>query len=70
VGDFMIRPSCKGPAHLSITMKLSDGLFSHIDVAEVNKENWDLASFLRLGRTLTIGDDSYKSIDEVYLIFY
>lgn len=65
VGDFIIRPSCKGPAHLSITMKVSDGLFSHIDVLEGNKENWDLASFLRLGKTLSIGDDSYKSIDEV-----
>ncbi|KAG0613972.1 hypothetical protein M758_6G142000 [Ceratodon purpureus] len=65
MGDFIIHPSSKGPAHLSIALKLSDGLFSHIDIAEGGKENWDLASFLRLGKTLTIGDDSYKSLDEV-----
>lgn len=65
VGDFTIRPSCKGPAHLSITLKLSDDLFSHIDIAESDKEHWDLNSFLRLGKTLTIEDESYKDLDEV-----
>ena len=65
MGDFIIHPSSKGPAHLSITLKLPDDLFSHIDIAEGGKENWDLRSFLRLGKTLTIGDDSYKNLDEV-----
>lgn len=65
MGDFIIRPSSKGPAHLTITLKVSGDLFSHIDVAEDNKDHWDLASFLRLGKTLTIGDDTYNSIDEV-----
>lgn len=67
MGDFTIRPSCKGPAHLSITLKLSDDLFSHIDIAESDKEHWDLNSFLRLGKTLTIEDESYKDLDEVQL---
>ena len=65
VGDFIIHPSSKGPAHLAIALKISDVVFSHIDIAEGGKDNWDLASFLRLGKTLTIGDESYKSLDEV-----
>jgi transcription elongation factor SPT6 len=66
MGDFIIHPSSKGPAHLSIALKLPDGLFSHIDIAEGGKDNWDLASFLRLVKTLTIGDDSYQNLDEVH----
>jgi transcription elongation factor SPT6 len=65
VGDFIIRPSSRGPTHLSMTLKIHDGVFTHIDIAEGGKESRDLTSFLSLGKTLTIGEESYEDLDEV-----
>ncbi|CAI7841223.1 unnamed protein product, partial [Closterium sp. NIES-53] len=65
VGSVVIRPSSRGPTHLSITMKLPDGAFTHVDVHEGGKDRTSATSFLRLGRTLTIGDESYEDLDEV-----
>ncbi|CAI5531349.1 unnamed protein product [Closterium sp. Naga37s-1] len=64
VGSVVIRPSSRGPTHLSITMKLPDGAFTHVDVHEGGKDRTSATSFLRLGRTLTIGDESYEDLDE------
>lgn len=65
VGDFIIRPSSRGPTHLSMTLKIHDGVFTHIDIIEGGKESRDLTSFLSLGKTLTIGEESYEDLDEV-----
>lgn len=65
VGDFIIRPSSRGPTHLSMTLKIHDGVFTHIDIVEGGKESRDLTSFLSLGKTLTIGEESYEDLDEV-----
>ncbi|CAI5985380.1 unnamed protein product [Closterium sp. NIES-64] len=65
VGSVVIRPSSRGPTHLSITMKLPGGAFTHVDVHEGGKDRTSATSFLRLGRTLTIGDESYEDLDEV-----
>ncbi|CAI5970173.1 unnamed protein product [Closterium sp. NIES-65] len=66
VGSVVIRPSSRGPTHLSITMKLPGGAFTHVDVHEGGKDRTSATSFLRLGRTLTIGDESYEDLDELH----
>ena len=64
-GDVIIRPSSKGPTHLSVTMRFHDGIFTHFDIAESGKDRTSAASFLRLGKTLKIGDDTFEDLDEV-----
>ena len=60
-GDVVIRPSSKGPDHLAVTWKVSDGLFQHIDVLELDKENE-----FAVGRTLKVGGRwSYSDLDEL-----
>lgn len=65
VGELMIRPSSKGPSHLAMTLKFFDGVYVHIDVVEGGKEHRDMTSFLRLGKTLKIGDETFEDLDEV-----
>ncbi|EMR10052.1 hypothetical protein PNEG_01805 [Pneumocystis murina B123] len=38
-GDVVIRPSSSGPDHIAITWKVSEGIYQHIDVLELDKEN-------------------------------
>ncbi|KAH7314514.1 hypothetical protein KP509_21G005900 [Ceratopteris richardii] len=65
VGEIIIRPSSKGPTHLSITLKFYDGVYTHIDVLEGGKDSKDFTSFLSLGKTLKIGEDVFEDLDEV-----
>ncbi|KPI35737.1 Transcription elongation factor spt6 [Cyphellophora attinorum] len=49
-GDAVIRPSSKGTDHLAVTWKVADGIFQHIDVLELDKENeFSLGKILRIG---------------------
>lgn len=59
-GDFVIRPSSRGPDHLTITWKLDNQLFQHIDVKELNKQN-----DYTLGRSLQVGNFRYHDLDEL-----
>jgi transcription elongation factor SPT6 len=60
-GDVIIRPSSKGFDHLAVTWKVSDGIFQHIDVLEMDKENE-----FSLGKTLKIGGKyTYSDLDEL-----
>lgn len=65
VGEVIIRPSSKGPSHLSMTLKFYDGVYVNIDIVEGGKDSRDMTSFLRIGKTLTIGDDTFEDLDEV-----
>lgn len=38
-GEVIIRPSSKGADHLTITWKVADGIYQHIDVREEGKAN-------------------------------
>ena len=63
-GDCVIRPSSKGPDHLAVTWKISDGLYQHIDVLELDKENE-----FTVGKTLKIGGRySYSDLDELIVL--
>ncbi|KAF2138616.1 uncharacterized protein K452DRAFT_277148 [Aplosporella prunicola CBS 121167] len=61
LGDVVIRPSSKGLDHLAVTWKVSDNVYQHIDVLELDKENE-----FSLGRTLKIGGrHTYSDLDEL-----
>lgn len=63
-GDVVIRPSSKGLDHLAVTWKVSEGVFQHIDVLELDKENE-----FSVGRTLRVGGKySYSDLDELIVL--
>ena len=60
-GDVVIRPSSKGLDHLAVTWKVSDSVYQHIDVLELDKDNE-----FAVGKTLKIGGRwSYSDLDEL-----
>ncbi|KAM3411347.1 hypothetical protein ACQJBY_003159 [Aegilops geniculata] len=64
-GEKVIRPSSRGPSFLTLTLKISDGVFAHKEITESGKDHKDITSLLRLGKTLTIGDETFEDLDEV-----
>lgn len=61
IGDAVIRPSSKGNDHLAVTWKVADGVYQHIDVLELQKENE-----FSVGRQLRIGGKyNYSDLDEL-----
>jgi len=60
-GDVVIRPSSKGPDHLAVTWKVSDNIYQHIDVLELDKSKQ-----LSSGMTLKVGGKhNYSDLDEL-----
>ncbi|XP_078278695.1 transcription elongation factor SPT6 [Rhinoraja longicauda] len=59
-GDVIIRPSSKGANHLTVTWKVSDGIYQHIDVREERKEN-----AFSLGQSLLINTEEFEDLDEI-----
>ncbi|TID29825.1 hypothetical protein CANINC_001574 [Pichia inconspicua] len=59
-GEFVIRPSNKGNDHLTITWKVDNQLFQHLDVIEKDKPNE-----YSLGRILKVDDFQYHDLDEL-----
>jgi len=60
-GEVVIRPSSKGNDHLAVTWKVADGVYHHIDVLELQKENE-----FSVGKVLRIqGKFSYTDLDEL-----
>ncbi|TPX34146.1 hypothetical protein SmJEL517_g03118 [Synchytrium microbalum] len=61
-GNFVFRPSSKGPKYLILTWKVDDGIYGHIEVEEGDKQP---TNFLALGKTLKIGTSSFTELDEI-----
>uniref|UniRef100_A0A3Q1FJV9 Transcription elongation factor SPT6 n=1 Tax=Acanthochromis polyacanthus TaxID=80966 RepID=A0A3Q1FJV9_9TELE len=59
-GDLIIRPSSKGENHLTVTWKVADGIYQHVDVREEGKEN-----AFSLGHTLWINTEEFEDLDEI-----
>uniref|UniRef100_A0A670JS76 SPT6 homolog, histone chaperone and transcription elongation factor n=1 Tax=Podarcis muralis TaxID=64176 RepID=A0A670JS76_PODMU len=59
-GDVIIRPSSKGENHLTVTWKVSDNIYQHVDVREEGKEN-----AFSLGATLWINTEEFEDLDEI-----
>jgi len=63
-GDVVIRPSSKGMDHLAVTWKVSDNVFKHIDILELDKENE-----FSVGRTLKVENKyTYSDLDELIVL--
>ncbi|CAB1348966.1 unnamed protein product [Coregonus sp. 'balchen'] len=56
-GDVIIRPSSKGENHLTVTWKVADCIYQHIDVREEGKEN-----AFSLGHTLWINTEKMEEV--------
>ncbi|KAJ8097964.1 SH2 domain-containing protein [Lipomyces tetrasporus] len=59
-GDLVIRPSSKGYDHIAITWKVAEGVYQHIAVLELEKDN-DYS----LGKALRVADSKYSDLDEL-----
>uniref|UniRef100_A0A8C6KXY1 SPT6 homolog, histone chaperone and transcription elongation factor n=1 Tax=Nothobranchius furzeri TaxID=105023 RepID=A0A8C6KXY1_NOTFU len=59
-GDLIIRPSSKGENHLTVTWKVAEGIYQHVDVREEGKEN-----AFSLGHTLWINTEEFEDLDEI-----
>lgn len=60
-GDAVIRPSSMGMDHIAITWKIADGIYQHVDVLELDKENeFTVGKLLRV-----MGKYTYTDLDEL-----
>ncbi|XP_017776397.1 PREDICTED: transcription elongation factor SPT6 isoform X2 [Nicrophorus vespilloides] len=59
-GEVIVRPSSKGSDHLTITWKVADKIYSHIDVREEGKAN-----AFSLGSSLWINGEEFEDLDEI-----
>ncbi|AEE34373.1 global transcription factor group B1 [Arabidopsis thaliana] len=64
-GESIVRPSSRGLNFLTLTLKIYDGVYAHKEIAEGGKENKDITSLQCIGKTLTIGEDTFEDLDEV-----
>lgn len=64
-GEKVIRPSSRGPSFLTLTLKIFDGVYAHKEITEGGKDHKDITSLLRLGKTLTIDNETFEDLDEV-----
>ena len=59
-GEALVRPSSKGPDRLTISWKVCDGVYHHIDVRETEKP-----MPFSLGKKLWIGNEEFEDLDEI-----
>ncbi|XP_045475975.1 transcription elongation factor SPT6-like [Harmonia axyridis] len=59
-GEVIIRPSSKGADYLTITWKVTDGIYQHIDIKEEGKTN-----AFSIGKRLIIGGEEFEDLDEI-----
>lgn len=59
-GAVIVRPSSKGNDHLAVTWKVDDGVYQHLDVLELEKENE-----YSLGKILRVMNVTYNDLDEL-----
>ncbi|XP_062180009.1 transcription elongation factor SPT6 homolog isoform X2 [Phragmites australis] len=64
-GEKVIRPSSRGPSFLTLTLKIFDDVYAHKEITEGGKDHKDITSLLRLGKTLTIDNETFEDLDEV-----
>jgi transcription elongation factor SPT6 len=64
-GESVIHPRYRGPYYLTLTLKFCDGFYAHKDIVEGGKDHRDFTTYLFLGKTLSIGEDTFEYLDEV-----
>ena len=60
IGEAVIRPSSKGNDHLTVTWKIDENLYQHIDVLEEKKLN-----AFSVGKKLIIEGEEFEDLDEI-----
>jgi len=66
-GESIVRPSSRGLNHLTLMIKISDNVYANKEIIEGEKENKDIVSLQRIGKTLKIGNETFEDLDEVRL---
>lgn len=66
-GSHVFRPSSRGTSSISLTFKLANNLFTHIDIVESQKSS-DPGAHLRLSTPLRIGNDYFEDLDHVRFV--
>ena len=69
-GESIVRPSSRGLNYLTLTLKIYDGVYAHKEIVEGGKESKDITSLQRIGKTLTIGEDTFEDLDEVMSLYF
>ena len=65
-GEVVIRPSSKGNDHLAITWKVADGVYQHVDVLELQKDNeFSVGKILKVGGKYTYSDLDEMIVDHI-----
>ena len=59
-GEAIIRPSSKGINHLTVSWKVTEDVYQHIDIIEEDKQN-----HFSLGKKLYIKDLEFEDLDEI-----
>ncbi|KAL9860887.1 Transcription elongation factor SPT6 [Arabidopsis thaliana] len=65
IGESIVRPSSRGLNHLTLMIKISDNVYANKEIIEGEKENKDIVSLQRIGKTLKIGNETFEDLDEV-----
>ena len=60
IGDCIIRPSSRGSNRLTLSWKIDDNIYQHIDILEKNKPQQ-----FSIGRSLWINNEEYEDLDEI-----
>nr|CAD2207292.1 unnamed protein product [Meloidogyne enterolobii] len=60
LGEAIIRPSGKSPDHLTVTWKVLDDIYQHIQVEEREKKRQ-----FEIGKKLIINGDEFEDLDEI-----
>ncbi|EFH64227.1 predicted protein [Arabidopsis lyrata subsp. lyrata] len=65
IGESIVRPSSRGLNHLTLMIKIFDNVYANKEIIEGEKENKDIVSLQRIGKTLKIGIETFEDLDEV-----
>ncbi|CAL9237628.1 unnamed protein product [Arabidopsis halleri] len=65
IGESIVRPSSRGLNHLTLMIKIFDNVYANKEIIEGEKENKDIVSLQRIGKTLKIGNETFEDLDEV-----
>jgi len=60
IGDFIFRPSSKGPDNITLTWKFYTNNLVHIDIKEIDKPPG-----ASIGNKLFINDEAFENLQEI-----
>ncbi|KAI6657054.1 Transcription elongation factor SPT6 [Oopsacas minuta] len=64
VGDCLIRPSSRGYNRLTLSLKIDDNIYQHIDIVEKDKTHT-----YSIGKSLWINNEEYEDLDEILAMY-